>query len=72
MLLTSLSIFTNAVSNLAFCGKSYVVDGKYQNDFGDIMKLKPINKEGKEKINSIESIEFQNISLNIQGPISIY
>lgn len=62
MLYSSIQTFSSCVSNLSYTIKSHSKTCEYQNEFIDIMKMKTVNREGKRKIEKIESIEFKNVS----------
>ncbi len=62
MLFSAIQTFSGSVSQLSFNIKKYSKDCEYQSEFIDVMNIKPLNKDGKEEIKTIESIEFKNVS----------
>lgn len=62
MLFSSIKTLDSAVSNITFQLNRYIKACEYQEDFIDLMNLKSVFKSGTEKLESIESIEFKNVS----------
>ena len=62
MLFSAIGTFSSCISNFTFTVKTYSKDCEYQSHFIDLMNIKPINKDGKEEISEIRSIEFRNVS----------
>lgn len=62
LLFSSMNILDNAVANIIYSVNDYVKACEYQNDYIDIIEMKNTLKDGKIKLEKIESIEFDNVS----------
>lgn len=62
MLFSSIGTLNGAVGNLIYSVNDYIKACEYQSDFIDLMKLESIFKNGNEKLENIDTIEFKNVS----------
>ena len=62
MLYGSVQTLDNGIANLVYSLKRYYQDCVYQENFINLMEIETIFKDGRKKIENIETIEFKNVS----------
>ena len=72
MLYQAISTFDNNTASLVYAVRSYFQDCSYQEEFINIMQMESIFADGNLPIDKFESLEFRNVSLNIQELIVIF